>query len=216
MPEEQHINTNNNQTDEFYFGFVTWFFPMLFVFCMWLVYFMVQFLDIPIREYGVMPLKIEGLRGVLTSPFMHANLSHLFDNSFPLLFLLLSLFYFYRQVAWPVLWSVYIITGLFIWFFGRPSYHIGASGLVYGLAAYLFFSGIIRQYSRLIAISLIVVVLYGSLIWGIFPHKVEMSWEGHFGGGLAGWIMAILTRNYGPIKPEIIDDEEEEEIKSEE
>ena len=100
-----------------------------------------------------------------------------------------------------------------LWVFGRHATHIGASGLAYGFASFLFFSGIIRRYFRLIALSLLVVFLYGSMVWGMFPHfYVNVSWEGHAMGFVSGIIMAIWYRKEGPQQPVydwMVEDEED-------
>lgn len=106
------------------------------------------------------------------------------------------------------------MVGIWVWVGGRSGYHIGASGLVYGLASFLFFSGVIRNDIRLLAISLLVVFLYGSMIWGIFPIFPQVSWESHMLGGISGLVLAIYYRKYGPQKKVYeweLEEEEEEE-----
>jgi membrane associated rhomboid family serine protease len=109
-----------------------------------------------------------------------------------------GLFYFYRPIAPKVFILIYLVSGFWLWFGGRPGYHIGASGIIYGLAAFLFLSGVLRKYTRLMALSLLVVFLYGSLIWGIFPLDMRTSWEGHLYGAIAGLIIAVYYKNRGP------------------
>jgi hypothetical protein len=123
-----------------------------------------------------------------------------------------ALFYFYRPVGYRVFFLTWFITGLTVWIFARSAYHIGASGLVYGLASFLFFSGIIRNNINLLAISLLVVFLYGGLVWGIFPFDFKISWESHLMGGVTGLVLSFFYRRYGP--PPVtyeIDDEDEAE-----
>jgi membrane associated rhomboid family serine protease len=120
------------------------------------------------------------------------------------------LFYFYRPVAFRVFFLTWIITGILVWLGGRSSYHIGASGLIYGFASFLFFSGIIRNNINLMAISLLVVFLYGGLVWGILPYDYKISWESHLFGALTGLALAITYRNYGPPPPSEIADENNE------
>jgi hypothetical protein len=109
----------------------------------------------------------------------------------------MALFYFYPKASKSVIiWGI-ILSGLLTWLIGRPSYHIGASGLVYVLASFLFFKGILSKYYRLVALSLSVVFIYGSLIWGLFPIKEGMSWEGHLSGFIVGFLFAIVFKtNY--------------------
>jgi membrane associated rhomboid family serine protease len=162
---------------------------------------------------GIYPLTAEGLPGILFSPFIHSDFSHLFNNSLPLFFLATALFYFYSEVAMKVLIWTTFLTGMLVWLAGREAWHIGASGLVYGLASFLFFSGILRKHFRLIALSLLVVFLYGSMVWGIFPGVYKnVSWESHMLGFFSGVLLALWFRNDGPQEPEYNwknDDEEE-------
>lgn len=126
-----------------------------------------------------------------------------------------ALFYFYRPVAIKTLFWIYIMSGFWLWISGRPSFHIGASGIIYGLTAFLFFSGFFRREKKVSALSLLVIFLYGSMWWGIFPVKEGVSWEGHLWGALAGLILAIIFRKQGPQKPKYqweIDEMIEEEI----
>ncbi len=147
--------------------------------------------------YGVYPRTLSGMKGIFLSPFIHGDATHLFNNSIPLLVLGTLLFYFYRKISWEVSTIIWLASGLWLWIIGRPSYHIGASSFVYGLAAFLFFSGLIRRNASLLTISLLVVFLYGSLIWGIFPIEEHISWEGHLAGAIAGTVTAWFYRQHG-------------------
>ncbi len=160
-------------------------------------------------HYGIFPLKASGLPGILFSPFIHQDFHHLINNSIPLLVLGTALHYFYKEIAVRVWVFSFIITGTWVWFFARDSYHIGASGLVYSLALFVFVSGVIRKHPRLIAISLLVVFLYGSMLWGIFPIKDRISWESHLMGALSGIVLAFFFRNEG-LQRQVYDFELEE------
>jgi membrane associated rhomboid family serine protease len=192
--------------------------PFIIVFLMWLVKIVELLFEIDLSRFGIYPLTIRGLPGILFSPLIHADFHHLFNNSLPLFFLSIALFYFYSEVALKVfVWS-YFITGLLVWIAGREAWHIGASGLVYGLASFLFFSGIIRRYFRLIALSLLIVFLYGSMVWGLFPGVYKnVSWESHMLGFFSGVFLAVWYRNQGPQKPvyEWMTEEDEEENEEE-
>ena len=158
---------------------------------------------------------MRGLPGIVFSPLIHADFRHLFNNSIPLFFLSVALFYFYSEVALKVFIWTYFFTGLFVWIAGREAWHIGASGLVYGLASFLFFSGIIRRYFRLIALSLLIVFLYGSMVWGIFPGIYEnVSWESHMLGFFSGVVLSVWYMKEGPQRPEYDWLEEQDEIES--
>ncbi|UCH13033.1 MAG: rhomboid family intramembrane serine protease [Bacteroidales bacterium] len=195
-------------------------FPLFFLILLWLIKFIEIMDDLGLVYYGINPRKLSGLIGVLTAPLIHGseNLNHIIDNSIPLFFLSLAVFYFYNKVAYRIFFLTYFITGFAVWLFARPAYHIGASGLIYGFGSFLFFSGIIRQNINLLAISLLVVFLYGSMVWGIFPYKADVSWEGHFLGGFTGFILSIIYRNEGPqkIKHEWEEEEEDDEKSTEE
>ncbi len=172
-----------------------------------------EYLGLRWAKYGVFPRSLEGVSGIITSPFIHGDWKHVFNNSVPLLVLGTSLRYFYKDISKEVfLWS-WLMSGLWLWAIGRPSFHIGASGIVYALASFLFFSGLIRKHTRLMAVSFVVVFLYGSMVWGVFPIKEHISWEGHLSGGLAGIILAWWFRSEGPPKQKYqyeIDEELEE------
>ena len=176
-------------------------FPAFFIFVMWLFKIVEIIFNVDLVFLGIFPLKAEGLSGILTSPFIHGDFSHLISNSFPLLILGASLFYFYRKIAYKVFFLIYLLTGLWVWFGARDAWHIGASGIVYGLASFLFISGLIRKNPRLMAITFFVAFFYGSMIWGIFPDFFpfkNISWEGHLMGLISGLVLAIFYRREGP------------------
>lgn len=181
---------------------ISMFIPGVFVFVMWLVKIIEILFNLDLSNLGIYPLAVKGLQGIIFSPFIHSDFNHLFSNSLPLFFLGTALFYFYNEIAIKVsLWS-YFLTGLFVWLAGRDAWHIGASGLIYGLASFLFFSGIIRKYFRLVALSLLIVFLYGSMVWGIFPDIYRnVSWESHMLGFISGIILAVRYRKEGPQEP---------------
>ena len=192
--------------------------PGVFVFLMWLVKIIEVLFDLDLSRFGIYPFSLEGLPGIIFSPFIHANFGHLFNNSLPLFFLGTALFYFYSEIAVKVSLWTYLLTGILVWLAGRSAWHIGASGLIYGLASFLFFSGIIRKYFRLVALSLLIVFLYGSMVWGIFPNIYkEISWESHMLGFISGIILAVAYRKEGPQQPVYEwpdEDEEDEEVKN--
>jgi membrane associated rhomboid family serine protease len=193
--------------------------PGIFVFLMWLVKFVEILFETDFSRFGIYPLKIQGIPGIFLSPFIHSGFSHLFSNTIPLFFLGVALFYFYSEVALSVFAWTYFLTGLLVWFAGRDAWHIGASGIVYGLASFLFFSGILRRYFRLIALSLLIVFLYGSMVWGLFPGIYKnVSWESHMLGFFVGIVLAVIYMNQGPQRPvyEWLDEEEETGAVSEE
>ena len=167
-------------------------------------------MDWDFHTAGVFPRRIENLWGVFTLVFVHADWSHLANNVISFILLGSLLYYFYKELATKVMVISYFFSGLILWFIGRDSWHIGASGLIYSLAFFLFFSGFIRKYVPLIAISLVVAFIYGSMVWHIFPWQNQdpISWEGHLAGGIIGFALSVFYRNEGPQKPVKIWEEE--------
>jgi membrane associated rhomboid family serine protease len=174
------------------------FFPGVFLLLIWMVFLVDSALKLHLVFHGLFPRKISGLQGILFSPFIHGGIKHLVANSLPLFALSSLLFYFYQNLSFRVLFICYLLTGFLVWIIGRPSYHVGASGIIYGLAGFLFVSGIIRKHLGLMAISFLVAFQYGSMIWGIFPIEDRVSWESHFSGLLTGLGIAWFYRNRGP------------------
>jgi membrane associated rhomboid family serine protease len=169
--------------------------------------------QVSFSTYGVFPRSLDAITGILTFPLIHKDYDHLFSNAVPLFVLMGMLNYFYKDMAGKVFFFLWLIGGVWLWIGGRPSFHIGASGLVYGLASFIFFSGIWRKWRSMLAVSMIVVFLYGSMIWGIFPWFKETSWEGHLFGGLAGLLLSWLYRKEGPQRPKFVWEDEIEDNK---
>jgi membrane associated rhomboid family serine protease len=182
-----------------------------FLLIIWLVRFFEYYTKIDLGIYGVEPKVLKGLFGILTSPLIHADFTHIFSNTISLFVLTFGLFYFYRRSSIPVFLIIYLGSGLLVWMFGRHSYHIGASGLVYGFASYLFFIGMFRRDKGAIALSLLMVFLYGSLVWGLFPVDQSISFESHIAGAALGLICAVIFRNSEPKKKYEWEEEEEED-----
>lgn len=179
----------------FYYSLII---PLIFIIIIWLVKLSEILLDIDLSFLGIYPLKMKGLIGIITAPLIHSDLEHLTANSIPILILGTGLFYFYNKIALRVFLLSYFIANIWIWFGARQAYHIGASGIVYSFASFLFFSGVIQRNVRLMAISLLVVFLYGSMIWGVLPIQPHISWESHLMGAIAGMVLAFYYRQYGP------------------
>jgi len=173
-------------------------FPLFFVCILTCIHLYATFYDVKLSHWGVYPREINGLFGIFSSVLVHGSWEHLFNNSVPLLVLGTALFYFYKSLAWKVCIYSILFTGVLVWLGGRPSFHIGASGLVYALASFLFFSGFIRKHRSLMALSMSVVFLYGGLVWGIFPSQEHISWEGHLFGAVSGVFLALFYKDQGP------------------
>lgn len=170
--------------------------PTLFVILIILVELTETFLDENFVAFGIYPRAFSGLVGIISAPLIHSDLNHLFSNIFPLLVLGVSLEYFYPESSKKVFAASYFITAFLVWMFARSSFHIGASGIVYSLVAFFFFSGVIKKDKRSITLSLLVVFLYGGLAVGIFPIKEGVSWESHLLGGIVGFITAVIFKKY--------------------
>lgn len=187
--------------------------PLFFIFILYMIKIMEVGMEWDFTRLGVYPMEKKGVFGIFAHPLVHSSFKHLFANTIPLLFLLWCLFYFYKDLSALIFFFIWIAGGIFTFIIGKPGWHVGASGLIYGLAFYLFFSGILRKHIPLIAISLLITFLYGGLIWNMFPFfaNESTSWEGHLSGAIAGTIAAVIFRKHGPQKPEYPEEEDDDE-----
>lgn len=176
-------------------------FPTAAVAAIWLVHFYQMFSGFDPGEYGIMSRRLWGLRGIITGPLVHGSWGHLISNTFPLFVLSAISIYFYRKVAMRAFWMIYLLTGTAVWFFARPVSHIGASGVIYGLVAFIFWNGIFRRSIRSIILAALVMLLYSGMFMGILPDQEGISWESHLLGSLVG----IFTSFW--FKGELEDDE---------
>lgn len=168
--------------------------PGIAVLFLWCIFLLDQGLELSLYRYGIYPRTAEGLVGIITSPLVHGDMEHLLNNSIPAFVLGGALLYFFPQLAGRVVIGAWLVSGIWVWISARANYHIGASGVVYGLAAFLFTSGILRKQRMLMGLALLVVFLYGSMLWGVFPLFPRISWESHFWGAAAGVSMAYAYR----------------------
>jgi membrane associated rhomboid family serine protease len=178
-------------------------YPILLLILMWSIYLMDWTSGIEFYEFGIYPRSLYGLIGVFTAPLIHSqeDIKHILGNSLPIVLLLSSLIHFYRSIAAKIFIIIWLFGGLMTWTIARENYHIGMSGVIYGLLGFLFTSGALRKYKPLMGLSLFVVFLYGSLIWGIFPMEKKVSWEGHLSGLFVGVLSAFIYRKEGPQSP---------------
>ena len=187
--------------------------PLLLLLFMWIVFYIDNKYQLHLYQFSLLPRKLNHLPGIFIAPFIHDNLSHIFSNSLPFLLLSSMLYFYYREIATKILCLSLIGSGLFVWLFAnidesKLAFHIGASGLVYCLASFLVVSGFIRKHKLLFGASLLIVFLYGTLIWGIFPVEFQkailfyqgpdnVSWESHLGGFTTGFLLAFAFKNVG-------------------
>jgi membrane associated rhomboid family serine protease len=178
-------------------------YPIIFVLVLWGIKLFEVTSGISFAHYGILPRSYSGIPGIIIAPLIHGDFYHLFSNSLPLAILGIIVVYFYRIIAFQVFFIVYLLSNLIVWMVASgKGYHLGASGLVYGFVGFLFFSGIFRSDKRSMVLSLLVVVVYGGLIWGIFPIHEGVSWESHFFGTISGGMAAYVFRKKGYLIPE--------------
>lgn len=175
---------------------------LLFAALMWLVSLLSYLTHADLSFLGILPRNFLGLIGILFGPLIHNGLLHLLSNTFPLVLLSGLILYMHRNVALKVVVLVYVLSGLLTWLIGRQAYHIGASGVVYGLAGFLLFNGFLRHNRGAMAVSLAVLFLYSGLFYGLFPGEERVSWEGHVAGLLSGLVAAIA---FGAGEPAPVD-----------
>ena len=167
-----------------------------FVGVLWLIQLLDSGLDLAPEGFGVRPRELAGLIGIVFAPLVHADFAHLFSNSLPLIVAGTAMLYLYPQSSRRVLPAIYLGPGVAVWLFARGgTSHLGASGLVYGLVAYIFVAGLIRRDRRAIAASLLVSFMYGALVWGVLPIKRGVSWETHLAAALIGVALALALRH---------------------
>lgn len=186
-------------------------FPFTFVVLIWLVQLAQGFLQESWAHYSLYPRHLFGLLGIITSPLLHSGWEHLLGNTLPLIVLGLLLYTSYKEIAGKIFWLSFFLNGILLWCFAREAFHLGASGVVYALASFLLFSGLIRRHPQLAMISFLVIFLYGSMVWGVFPFDPHVSWEAHLYGALTGLILSIVYRKEGPQPRKFFEDEKQEE-----
>ncbi len=164
--------------------------PIRFVLLIWMVFFFEVTFNVRLSFLGIYPRDTFGLVGILFAPLLHGNILHLVSNTFPLLFLSTALFVFYEKISAKVFFHCYFYTGLLVWIFARPALHIGASGLIYGLAFFFIFLGLFRKDFKSILLATVVVLLYGGIFYGLLPNQPNVSWESHLLGGIVGLLTA--------------------------
>ena len=171
----------------------------LFLLLIWGVYAINETYALNWRRWGNHPREWEHWTGVFTYPFLHGDLEHLWNNTATFFTLNGLLFYFYRSIAARTWILLYLLSGVGLWIFAKGGNHIGASGINYALAAFLFASGVVRKSQLLLRVALLVAFLYGGMVWWMLPIDEHISWEGHIAGAMSGLLMAVVFRKKGPL-----------------
>ncbi len=167
-----------------------------FVALLWAILVLDAITPVSFLQYGLRPGRLDGLLGVFTAPLLHGGVEHLFNNSIPLFVGLTACLFLYPNASILTIPVIWLGSGILGWFIGRPSLHFGASGLLYGLLAFVFLSGVLRRDMRSVSVTLLVGFFYGTMIWGVFPIRPNMSWELHLSGAVMGVLMALLLRKW--------------------
>ena len=172
------------------------YYTLSFVLLLWTVKSLEWSQQVDLGHFGIFPRTLKGSLGIITGPLIHGDIFHLLSNTLPLIILGIGLYYFYHRIATEVVFWIYLASGFWVWLIGRDAYHIGASGIVYGILSFLFFGGLLRKNTRSLAISMVVFFMYGSMVYGLFPGDENISWESHLMGTLAGALCAFYFRKY--------------------
>lgn len=183
-------------------------YPAYFIILIWAVHLFQLLPGIDLTHYGVRPRYFEGIYGIIFSPLLHGGFGHLINNSIPFFALGVLIFFFFPRVAWRSIVMIYLLSGVFLWLLGNSQffdilfgvpvtngYHIGASGVVYGFVAFIFWTGVFRRNLKSIILALIVLTYYSGMFLGILPNDEGISWEGHLYGGVAGIFTAYWFRS---------------------
>ena len=195
------VNTINSQQSSSSFR-QSFYIVLWFVILLWLIQITNALFNLDLVRYGVYPREITGLRGVLFAPLIHGSFAHIFSNTLPLLVMGTAMLLGYPRSSKLVLPVIYFGVGVMVWIFGRESFHVGASGINFGLLTFVFVIGALRWDKKAIALSCLVFFMYGSMIWGIFPTEPGVSFESHFFGAAIGILCAIIFRNVDTKPPE--------------
>jgi membrane associated rhomboid family serine protease len=174
---------------------------LLFTMFLWLVKLLEFVFGFSLVEFGIYPRTISGLIGIFFSPIIHSSFEHIIANSMPCLLLVTAIFYGYPKSLKFVLPLIYLGTGVCVWLFGRQYFHIGASGLTFGMMFFIFVIGILRRDKQAIALSLIVFFLYGGMLGGLLPVEEKISFETHIFGAAIGFMSAFVYKDLDAAPP---------------
>lgn len=191
--------------------------PAAMLITIWMVFLMNEAYGLNLNQWGLQPRSLRGIGGIISMPFLHGDVEHIFSNSLPLFIAHALLIHFYPIESLKI-WSIlFFFSGFGVWLYAEAgSNHIGASGLVYGLVAFIIASGLFKKNRKLLAAGGILIFFYGSMVWGVFPQlnfdlSARISWEGHLSGAFSGIITAWVFKNKGPQNEVYFDDEDDED-----
>jgi membrane associated rhomboid family serine protease len=170
---------------------------------MWIVFLYEIKYGFNFNQYSIYPRRIESLFGILASPFLHSDVSHITNNTLSFFVLMLLLRFFYSKVYFQVFIIGLLVSGIFTWLFARPAYHLGMSGVIYVLASFIISKSFFSKQYNLIALSFVVIFIYGSMIWYVFPIDKSISWEGHLSGLITGILLSFCYKNEIKASPQI-------------
>jgi membrane associated rhomboid family serine protease len=161
--------------------------PFYLLAVMWMLHLVQWLLGFNLWTLGILPLREVGLKGILFSPLIHGSWAHLIANTIPLYLLTAMILFFYRRVATTAFITIYLFGGLLTWLLPfQSAWHIGASGLIYGLWGFVICNGFFRRNLKSIALALLVLFYFGGMFFGILPGESGISWQGHLAGLIAG------------------------------
>ncbi|ANQ50086.1 rhomboid family intramembrane serine protease [Flammeovirga sp. MY04] len=169
--------------------------PLLLISIAWFLYALELSLNIQLFHLGIYPRERLGFIGIFLHPFIHGGFNHIFSNTISFGILSFALYYFIPKVADKILIQLTIYSGFMVWLFARPSFHVGASGIIYGIASFLFFIGLFQKNPRSLIVSLCVAVLYHGMLTGLVPNEKGISWESHLSGSIVGFFLAFFYRH---------------------
>jgi len=172
---------------------------LIIVAILYAILFLDWLLPIKINSFGLIPRTQFGLIGIITSPFLHGNLLHLNSNAIPLIVMLITLITFYDKKVWKIVVGITLLSGILLWIFGRSANHIGASGMIYGLAAFLVFNGVMERNLKSIIISIVIAITYSGFVYGLTPFTTRsgVSWDGHLFGAISGVLVSYYLSRKG-------------------
>lgn len=166
--------------------------PIVLAALMWISEIIDTVPGVDLDQYGIQPREVDGLTGIAAAPMLHAGFDHLVANTSVFVVLGLLVAWLTRHF-WKVTVGVALLGGLAVWLVGAPhSVHVGASGLVYGYAAFLVVYGLVARRVTAVIVAVVVFLVYGSIVWGVLPGQPGVSWEGHLFGAVAGVLLAVL------------------------